>query len=130
VTRPQLTHYVQPFQLLMMGYHIAARQIQPAVGLMKKCCHNCKSANMRHRALLHHCTLPARSIGMLNERGAALAAQSSCAEAASFDLPAEVLGACIAELQRALEMALVKSQDNHSAAVFAEGGSIPLQSSE
>ena len=57
-----------------------------------------------------------------------LATQSSCAEAASFDLPAEVLGACIAELQRALEMALVKSQDNHSAAVFAEGASIPLRS--
>ena len=58
----------------------------------------------------------------LNERaGAAPAAQSSCAEAASFDLPAEVLGACIAELQRALEMALVKAHDSHSAAVFAEG---------
>ena len=59
---------------------------------------------------------------------AAPVAQSSCAEAASFDLPAEVLGACIAELQRALEMALVKAHDSHSAAVFAEGMTVPWRS--
>ena len=50
----------------------------------------------------------------------ARAMQNVCAEAASFDLPADVLGACIHELQAAYEVALVKGQEQ-STAVFAEG---------
>ena len=48
------------------------------------------------------------------------AMQSVCAEAASFDLPADVLGACISEMQAAVEVALVRGQDHQAAAVFAE----------
>lgn len=57
--------------------------------------------------------------------------QSVCADAASFDLPAAVLSACVAEAQSALEVALVRSQSQSASAnsaIQSEGALLqPLQ---